>query len=644
MSGSPDKNKWLRKIVAPAIACLAYLNPVSLNADTAPQLTLEIKDFLTMPLTGAIDGEREAAYLARPNMMVEEPGGTGRLFIIDMNGPLYIFDKRTAKLTKYLDLNGEEGHTGIFHKLRPNVFSQGFVALRFDPDYVHNGKFYTTHCENPADPGPVEPDNSHYPGLKTVGYTVTPAIAVPGRIRSERQDVLIEWTDTNIFDTAFQGTAREVVRIQMNSPSHPLDDMIFNPTARRGDPDWRVMYVSCGDGATGESSDPKTRLNPQRLDTMIGKIWRIIPDLAEHTATSTVSENGRYRIPNDNPFVHDSGARKEIWAYGLRNPHRLTWDVDPADPSNNHLIAEVIGLQTWETVIIVHKGANYGYSLREGNQSLEVGNKLGPIPEPDKIPVQIDGAKIDGMVTPRYPVIEYGHVEGGGDAISSGFVYRGKAFPALRGKYLFGDITTGRIWWAEFKEMLAVDAARDPKRMAQIHEISVRWNQPNGAKELYPTMSPIVLAGYHARGAAKPNLPGGAKVAGGRADIHLAMDSSGELFILSKSDGMIREVTAVTSHATKSDEPVSRSGRVNRRIQENAHLPEGPGKAVTERVCAECHGLDQVTQARMTRQGWSDVVKDMVGRGAKATDREVDEIVAYLAANFGEESQQKSKR
>ena len=65
-------------------------------------------------------------------------------------------------------------------------------------------------------------------------------------------------------------------------------------------------------------------MNPQRLDTLVGKILRIIPDLAEHHSTSVVSENGRYRIPNDNPFVSTPGARKEIWAYGFRNPHRLT--------------------------------------------------------------------------------------------------------------------------------------------------------------------------------------------------------------------------------------------------------------------------------------------------------------------------------
>jgi hypothetical protein len=639
-----SRTDWSRKIFAVAIACIAWLNAPALNAAPAPQLTFELKDFLTMPLTGAIDGAREAAYLARPNMMVEEPGGTGRLFIVDMNGPLYIFDKRSGKVTKYLDLNGEEGHTGIFHKLRPNVFSQGFVALQFDPDYVHNGKFYTTHCENPADSGPVEPDNSHYPGLKLDGYSVTPAIPTAGRIVAERQDVLVEWTDTDISNTTFEGTAREVVRIQMNSASHPLDDMIFNPTVRPGDPDWRVMYVSCGDAATGESSDPTTRLNPQRLDRMIGKIWRIIPDLAEHKATSTVSENGRYRVPDDNPFVHTPDARKEIWAYGLRNPHRLTWDMDPANRSNNHLIAEVIGLHTWETVIIVHKGANYGYSLREGNQELELGNKLGPIPGTDKIPVRIDSTTTDGTVTPTYPVIEYGHVEGGGDAISNGFVYRGKLFPALQGKYVFGDITTGRVWWADFTEMLAIDAVRNPDRMAQIHEISLLWDQPNGAKELYPTMSPIVLAGYHARGSTKPDLPGHGAVSGGRADIHLATDSSGELFILSKSDGMIREVTAVTSHAPSPGDLVSHRVPTNRTTSKDVPLPEGRGKAVTERVCTACHDLEPVLQARMSKEGWSDVVADMISRGATATHSDVDEIVAYLSANFGKKAQGESRR
>src|SRR5207249_8054663 len=112
---------------------------------------------------------------------------------------------------------------------------------------------------------------------------------------------------------------------------------------------------------------------------------RIIPDLNEHVATSTVSENGRYRIPNDNPFIATPGARKEIWAYGFRNPHRLSWAVDPDNAANNRLIANSVGLHTWETVNIVRKGANYGYALREGNELLGLDNKTAPRPAIDKV-------------------------------------------------------------------------------------------------------------------------------------------------------------------------------------------------------------------------------------------------------------------
>jgi hypothetical protein len=92
------------------------------------------------------------------------------------------------------------------------------------------------------------------------------------------------------------------------------------------------MFTHAGDSQSGEQHDSR-RLNPQRLDTLVGKILRIVPDLREHTGTSTVSENGRYRVPNDNPFTDVAGARKETWAYGLRNPHRLVWDVAPGRPA-----------------------------------------------------------------------------------------------------------------------------------------------------------------------------------------------------------------------------------------------------------------------------------------------------------------------
>ena len=216
--------------------------------------------------------------------------------------------------------------------------------------------------------------------------------------------------------------------------------------------------------------------------------------------------------------------------------------MDPADRANNHLIANVIGLHTWETVDIIHKGANYGYSLREGPQQLNPDNTLSEAPEIDSIPVQIDESTAAGAVHPTYPVIAYGHIKGvGGDAISNGFVYRGKAIPALRGKFIFGDISTGHVWWADFKEMLAADDG-DPKTMAGMHEVKIAWNE-----ELYGTMAPITESAYHARGGKAQHLPGFARVSGGRSDIRFAMDSEGELYILSKSDAMIRAIVGASS-------------------------------------------------------------------------------------------------
>ena len=95
------------------------------------------------------------------------------------------------------------------------------------------------------------------------------------------------------------------------------------------------------------------------------------------------------------------GARPEIWAYGLRNPHRLAWDVDPARPGASALLAFNIGLVTWETVDVIHKGANYGYPLREGTQSMSSTNGIGPLPENDTIPVQISDTVARGRSSPR---------------------------------------------------------------------------------------------------------------------------------------------------------------------------------------------------------------------------------------------------
>jgi hypothetical protein len=521
----------------------------ALPAVTSTPITLELKDYAVLPITGLVDGKGQTdGMLARVNSLREEPGGANRFFANDLNGPLYILDKATRKLTTYLDFNGRDGRPGIFHKLSFDTgYAGGLVSLQFDPAYRTNGRFYTVHIEDPAIEASSLPDNASYPGLDVRGYQTTAPVSIPGPI--QREGVLIEWADSITSNATFEGTARELMRVQLNTRIHPLGALSFNPTARRGDDDWRVLYVGCGDGGAGEART-SIRSNPQRLDTLIGKILRIVPDLAERQSASSVSENGRYRIPNDNPFVSIAGARREIWAVGLRNPHRLTWAIDPANPRNTRLIANSIGLHTWETVNIVHKGANYGYSLREGNEVLQANNQIAKLPDVDRIPVQVSDTVTDGTVVPTYPVIQYGHVPGGGDAIGSGFYYRGKAIPALRGTYVFSDISTGRIWYADYNSMLAADDG-DPRTLAEMHEMKIAWDDPHdvpdAGKKVYDSMFPIAEAAYHFRGGKDSDLPGRSLVSGeGRADAHVAMDDAGELYIFTKTDGMIRAVVGAS--------------------------------------------------------------------------------------------------
>ena len=476
-----------------------------------------------------------SGQLARGSILRDEPGGR-RFFVTDLNGPLYILNKQTKQLTPYLNFDGMGDRAGLFPKFTAaQGFAAGLMNFVFDPDYARNGIFYTLHMENPNTPGEsATPKTGVVPGLNLAGYTTTPALPTPivPNAMSTRDMVIVEWTDRQIGNTTFEGTAREVLRMKLPGLFHPLNEITFNPAARPGDPDWRVMYLGVGDSGTGERPGPM-RLHAQRLDTLHGKILRIIPMLSEHASTSTVSENGRYRIPNDNPFVSVEGARKEIWALGLRNPHRLTWYVDPARPREAVLLAFNIGLVSWETVMIIKKGANYGYPLREGTQSMSATNGMGPLPEDDMIPVQVTDTVTRGTVKPTYPVAAYPHTPAaGGDAIANGFAYRGKRIPALQGTLVFGDITTGRIWYAQMKEVLAADDG-NPLTLAPLHELSTR-------------LRALSEETFRRRGGQGDNLPGFGAVAGrGRVDIRLAEDNDGELYVLTKGDGMIREIRSV---------------------------------------------------------------------------------------------------
>lgn len=167
-----------------------------------------------------------------------------------------------------------------------------------------------------------------------------------------------------------------------------------------------MLYLGLGDGGSG--GDPHG--NGQKMDTLLGKIVRLDVDRGA---------NGQnYSIPADNPFVGRPGVRGEIWAYGLRNPWRMSFD-----PVTGELWTGDVGQNAREEVDVIVKGGNYGWKAREG---------FSPFKNGEKQPGMID------------PVHDYDR--DAGKSITGGYVYRGKAIPALTGAYVFGDYASRRIW------------------------------------------------------------------------------------------------------------------------------------------------------------------------------------------------------
>jgi hypothetical protein len=188
-------------------------------------------------------------YLARANFLRSEPApapaASNRFFVIDMNRNFYILDKSTKAFTLYINFQR------VFPKFdNQSGYGDGLSTFTFDPDYAHNGKFYTVHMENSTLGGLSMPTNGALPGLDLTGYTTTPTINPPGG-SIVRESVLIEWTDTNISNDTFEGTAREVARFGLNDEGHPLGDLLFNPLAQPGDSDYGNLYISIGDSSNG---------------------------------------------------------------------------------------------------------------------------------------------------------------------------------------------------------------------------------------------------------------------------------------------------------------------------------------------------------------------------------------------------------
>lgn len=288
--------------------------------------------------------------------------------------------------------------------LRDRVSSggeRGLLGLAFAPTFARDGRFFV----DATDPG---------------GNTFVAEFRAPDPTA----------------DVADPATERVILRIAQPFPNHNGGGIIARPDG--------TLWVGSGDGGSG--GDPLG--NGQRLTTLLGKLVRIDP---------TAAGSAPYTVPGDNPFVGRADARGEIWAYGLRNPWRFSFDRSTGD-----LWIGDVGQDRWEEVDRVRAGDpggwNFGWNVMEGRHCF----------------APAVGCSTAGLTL---PVAEYDH--GQGCAITGGFVYRGSAIPGLAGTYLYSDSCSGRIWGLD-----AAAEAPEPRLLASTGASIVSLGEDD-AGELY---------------------------------------------------------------------------------------------------------------------------------------------------------------
>ena len=316
----------------------------------------------------------------------------------------------------------------------------------------------------------------------------------PGGGGDEHDTVLHEWTARNPSGTSYDGgPPRELLRIQQPFGNHNGGQVGFNLLASTGDTDFGLLYITVADGGSG--GDP---LNlAQNLASPFGKMLRIDP-------LGSNSANGEYGIPADNPFVGAGNAAVlgEIYAYGFRNPQRFAWD-----PVNGNLFAADIGQNIVEELSLVTAGANLGWNDWEGSFRFISRSEVG-----------LTNQRGDPTVT--YPVVEYGQLDPllqSQSAATGVHVYRENAIPQLENHVLFGDMPSGEIFAIPADELPM--GGQNPIRR-------ILLNDGGEAKTLLQLVQ-------------EKNAQQGRSSAR-RADLRFGSGPDGQVFLLSKSDGMVR--------------------------------------------------------------------------------------------------------
>lgn len=320
---------------------------------------------------------RVATGLSQPLAMLAPPGDTNRLFIVEQTGRVKILNLATGALnpTPFLDLSGVIQQGG----------EAGLLGMAFDPNYATNGKFYLYFIV----PG----------GAFGLGVTHVSQFAVSAG-------------NPDIADTSVEKLLLSFDQPQSN---HNGGWIGFSP--RPGDEN--NLYIASGDGGSGNDQGNghiEPGGNAQNTTTPLGKMLRIHVDSLAGTAS----------IPADNPFFGSSTNHQAIWAYGLRNPFRCSFDR-----ASGRLFIGDVGQNAVEEVDVQHPsnpggGENYGWRLREGTIAT---------------PGAVGGARPPGAID---PILDYSHGVGG--TVIGGYVYRGRQLPNLRGTYIFGDFVVGKVF------------------------------------------------------------------------------------------------------------------------------------------------------------------------------------------------------
>ena len=313
--------------------------------------------------------------LNRPVFAAFEPK-TNQMYAVEQTGKIYLIDNSDQKVL-FLDLSKK-----ISVSITPD--ERGLLGMVFDPNFQSNGFFYVSYID-------------------TENYSVVSRF----RLSENKDEVDIE-------------SEKKLIYFEQPFNNHNGSHLDFNPIDN-------YLYISFGDG--GASGDPYG--NAQNLHNFFGSILRIDPQ-----------DDGSYLIPNDNPLIlhkknNDSDIKSEIWAYGLRNVWRFSFDN-----KNGDIYMGDVGQYLWEEINYLEfgeNGGNFGWNIMEGNHCY---------PEP--------GCDKEGFINPifeypsdaNYPFSLMGIKEKNvsGCSVTGGYIYRGDQMKSLHGLYIFSDFCTGKIW------------------------------------------------------------------------------------------------------------------------------------------------------------------------------------------------------